>query len=114
MAIIRKSKFVKAGDWRTIEWFFNSSAKVVFRDPAGARIKVRYGLGWFGFDRQKQTLDGFKDKTVEVGGAGSVARARVQMRVSTSTDVAYAVVLPGGPQPEGVSGQEQGRSDGRA
>ena len=25
--------------------------------PSGAQIKHRYGVSWFGFDRQKQTLN---------------------------------------------------------
>jgi hypothetical protein len=85
-----RTKFVRAGDWRTLESFFNASGTGFFLHPAGAQIKVRYGVGFLGFDRQKQTLDGFNEKQLSVG-AGSIAQARMQIRVSQDTWVNYVV-----------------------
>ncbi len=84
------TKYIKAGDWRTIESFWNAVGTAFFRLPAGASIKVRYGLGFLGFDRQKQTLNGSDYKELSVG-IGSVARARMQIKVSQSTDVTYDI-----------------------
>ena len=95
MAVVTKTVFITDGDWRTLETFFNASAIGVFEDPAGAQIKVRYGVGIFGFDRQKQTLDGQTDKRLEVGKGGSLARARMQMKVNQDTEVTYSIILPG-------------------
>jgi hypothetical protein len=95
MAVVTREVFVTAGGWRTLETFFNASVVGVFRDPAGAQIKVRYGVGFFGFDRQRQTLDGDTDKRLDVGKGGSLARARMQMKVNHDTDVTYRLILPG-------------------
>jgi hypothetical protein len=95
MATETKTVFVTGGGWRTLETFFNASGVGVFEDPAGARIKVRYGVGIFGFDRQNQTLDGETDKRLDVGRGGSVARARMQIRNSRDTEVTYTLILPG-------------------
>jgi len=95
MAVVTNTVFVTSGDWRTLETFFNSSGIGVFEDPAGAQIKVRYGVGWFGFDRQKQTLNGETEKRLDVGKGGSFARARMQIKVNQSTEVTYTLILPG-------------------
>ncbi len=97
MATVDRGPFdLKAGDWRTLETFFGAGdAQGVFRRPAGARIKVRYGVGWFGFDRQRQTLDGTNAKTLDVGSNGAKARARMQMRVNQDAEVSYVLHLPG-------------------
>jgi hypothetical protein len=58
MAAVTKTVFVTEGGWRTLETFFNASAVGVFEEPSGAAIKVRYGVGLFGLDGQKQTLNG--------------------------------------------------------
>lgn len=84
------SKHVEQGDWRTLETFWNQSTKVMFRGPKGARIKLRYGAGVFGFDRSKQTLDGLTLKTLQFG-ADSIARIRVQVKVDQDCEVRYAV-----------------------
>jgi hypothetical protein len=89
-----RTKFVKAGSWRTLESFWNAKATAFFRMPNGAQIKVRYGTGFLGFDRQKQTLDGQSFKKLTVG-TGSVAYARMQMKVATDTEVTYDI-YPGG------------------
>ena len=47
-------------------------------------------MGWFGFDRQKQTLNGRDFKKLEVGLA-SLGYARMQVLVSQTTDVTYDV-----------------------
>ena len=47
------------GGWRTLESFYGKvgSTIAVFRVPAGVRLKVRYGWGWFGYNRQGKTTD---------------------------------------------------------
>jgi hypothetical protein len=85
-----RTKFVRAGTWRTLEWFWNQKATAFFRLPAGARIKVRYGYGWLGWDSQKQTLDGTAYKRLAVGW-GAVAYARIQMNVAADANVTYDV-----------------------
>ena len=95
MAAIARSKFVKAGDWRTLESGWNASFGCLFVGPAGAQIKVRYGTGWpLGKDSQKQTLDGINTKSLDVGGA-SLAYARVQIKVQRDTQVNYTYVTIG-------------------
>ena len=95
MPLINKTVIVTEGGWRTLETFFNASGVGVFEDPAGAKIKVRYGIGVFGFDGQKRTLDGEIDKQLDVGKGGSIARARMQIRVNRDSEVAYTLILPG-------------------
>lgn len=84
------TKFIRAGDWRTVESFWNAKGKAFFRLPAGAKIKVRYGYGWFGKDRQVQTLDASSYKSLEVG-VFSLILARMQVRVEHDTDITYDV-----------------------
>lgn len=89
-----RTKQAKGGKWTTLESFWNASATAFFRFPVGATIKVRYGAGWLGFDRQKQTLDGTPYKRLSVG-SGSIAYARIQIKVPQTTNVTYDV-YPGG------------------
>ena len=63
---------------------------VMFRKPAGAKIKLRYGVGFLGFDRSKQTLDGREIRKLEFG-ADSLAGVRVQIYVDQDCYVNYAV-----------------------
>lgn len=99
MATVVRTKLVRKGDWRTLETFINAKATGVFRHPAGARIKIRYGIGFLGFNRQTQTLNGQADKLLEVSKGASVVRARMQMTVLQDAEVTYTVHLPGpGPQ----------------
>jgi hypothetical protein len=56
MASVTKTKTVQPGDWRTLESGWNVHFFVQFLLPRGAQVKVRYGLGWLGWDSQKQTL----------------------------------------------------------
>lgn len=84
---------MKAGDWRTLSWFWNVKATLFFAGPAGAQIKVRYGNGWpIGYDSQKQTLDGHTYRKMTVG-IVSVAYARAQIRVATDTGVTYDIYM---------------------
>ncbi|WP_216320788.1 hypothetical protein [Deinococcus aestuarii] len=89
-----RTKHITSGGWRTVESFWNAQGTAFFRAPAGARIKVRYGVGFLGFDGQEQGLDGQSIKKLKVG-TGSIARARMQVKVSQSTDITYDV-YPGG------------------
>ena len=79
MAAIRE-KFVKKGDWRTMEWFFNSNGVSFFKAPKDASMKVRYGIGWVGKDSQKQKLDGETYKKLSVR-KWSLTKARMQIKV---------------------------------
>jgi hypothetical protein len=88
-ASMLKTVHVTSGDWRTLEWFLNAGGTLFISHPIGAEIKVRYGLGWLGKDRQKQRLDG-TIKKLQVGG-WSVTRARMQIKVRSSIDVTYDV-----------------------
>lgn len=86
-----RTKRIVSGAWRTVEFFWNAQGTAFFRMPEGAQIKVRYGGGWwFGFDRQKQTLNGIAYRKLSVG-LGSLGYARMQIRVSQTTDVLYDV-----------------------
>lgn len=94
MAEIERNKVVKAGGWRTLESGWNATFSCRFKDPAGAQVKIRYGGGWwFGFDRQKQTLNG-TNKIVNVTRL-SLAYARVQINVQRDTEVKYTYIAPG-------------------
>lgn len=86
---------VTAGGWRTLHTFFRTEATGVFRLPAGAHIKVRYGVGILGWDGQKQTLDGTATRQLEITKGASTARARMQIRVPVDTDVEYTLLLTG-------------------
>jgi hypothetical protein len=91
-----RTKFVKAGDWVTLETYWHTNATLTFLAPARAQIKVRYGGGWiFGWDSQKQTLDGVHAKTLSVSQTASILVARVQIKVPTSTNVTYSEARTG-------------------
>jgi len=85
-----RSKLVTAGDWRTLETFWNVTTTAFFQAAAGAEIKIRYSGWWFGVDRQRQTLDGNNIKRLVVS-PWSIFTARIQMRVKQSTNVSYGV-----------------------
>ncbi len=54
MPIREMSTRVEAGDWQTLVTLWNTTATGLFRGPAGAQIKVRYGDGWpIGRDAQR-------------------------------------------------------------
>lgn len=91
MAEVLRTKLVRAGDWRTLEYGWNATFACRFQLPVGAQVKVRYGGGWyFGWDSQRQTLDG-TTRTLYVTRA-SVAYARVQMRVQADAQVNYVYI----------------------
>jgi hypothetical protein len=91
-----RTKFVKAGDWVTLETYFHTNATLTFQAPAGAQIKIRYGGGWiFGWDSQKQTLDGVHAKTLSVSQTASTLVARVQIKVPKDTYVTYSEARTG-------------------
>ncbi len=85
-----KTKRIKAGGWRTVESFWNTTSTAFFLTPNGARIKIRYGSAWVGYDSGGQTLDGHTVKKLSVGMV-SLAYARMQVRVSADADVTYDV-----------------------
>jgi hypothetical protein len=85
-----RTKRIEVGDWQTVESFWNASGTAFFKLPVGAVIKVRYGVGFLGFDRSKQTLTGSDYKKLSIG-IGSLAWARMQIKVSQTTDVTYDV-----------------------
>jgi hypothetical protein len=84
-------KFVKAGDWRTLESGWNAQFGCRFVEPNGARVKIRYGVGWLGWDSQKRTLDGVSPMTIQVTQTG-VFYARIQMKVSHDANVSYTYI----------------------
>ncbi len=86
--------FVKAGAWRTLEsvWGRAAGITLTFREPVGAKIKLRYGYGWFGFDRQKQTLNGFP-KSLSID--GWVVYVRFQISVQSDTTVTWDRFMTG-------------------
>jgi hypothetical protein len=88
--VLRES-YVEAGGWRTVVKLWNASARGAFRGPAGAKIRVRYGAGWFAVNRQKQMLDGFNEKHLDVG-RGSIFYARMQVKVPYDTWVTWIYV----------------------
>lgn len=85
-----RTKSVSAGDWRTLETFWNVTTTAFFQAPAGTEIKIRYSGWWFGVDRQHQTLDGHSIKRLAVS-PWSVFTARIQIRVKQNTTVSYDV-----------------------
>ena len=54
------------------------------------RSRIRYSGGWFGVDRQKQTLDAANIKRL-VASPWSVFSARMQIRVSVDTIINYVI-----------------------
>jgi hypothetical protein len=103
MAEFQRTKLVKAGGWRTLEDGWSTSFTCRFVSSAGAQIKIRYGGGWiFGWDSQKQTLDGVNAKSVHVE-AGSLLYARVQMEVKSDVKVTYAYITTGPRIPQEIS-----------
>ena len=85
-----RTKSVSAGDWRTLETFWNVTTTAFFQAPPGAEIKIRYSGWWFGVDRQRQTLDGENIRRLAVS-PWSVFAARIQIRVKQNTSVSYDV-----------------------
>jgi hypothetical protein len=85
-----RTRHLTAGTTHTLESFWNATGTAFFREPAGAKINVKYGKGWWSWNRQQQTLDGRTIKKLTVG-TGSIAYARMRMKVPVTTDVTYDV-----------------------
>lgn len=89
MARVTRAAFVKGGKWRTIATHWSTAkARFYFRRPAGAKIRLRYGVGWFSVNRQKKTLDGQNEKIISVG-FWSATRSKVQVRSDRDINFDY-------------------------
>ena len=91
-----RTKSIKKGKWRTLESFLGGRSTAFFRNPAGATIRIRYGIGWLGKDSQKQVLDGNIHKALSVG-KWSFIRARMQIKVKNDTELTYEMVPESSP-----------------
>lgn len=87
---------IKAGAWRTVHWIWGSGVPThgEFKLPVGAQIKVRYGYGWLGRDKQKQTLDG-TTKVLTAKGVSTYLRVRFQVKVKQDTRVRWILAVEG-------------------
>ena len=95
MPEVVREKFVRAGDWRTLEAGWNVAFSCRFELPRGASVKIRYGDGsWLGWNSQQQTLDGTR-RTLNVSKISSAAYARVQMRVQQDANVSHVYIVTG-------------------
>jgi hypothetical protein len=83
-----RTRHLPSGETQTVETFWNATGTAFFREPAGAKINVKYGKGRFSVNRQVQTLDGNSVKKLSVG-RGSVLYARMRVKVPKTTDVTY-------------------------
>ncbi len=91
---VTKTKLVSKGAWRTLESGWKAQFWVSFFMPSTSQIKVRYGGGWpFGWDSQKQTLDGNNVKVLQVTNS-SLVYARIQVYVQQNCEISY-VYYPG-------------------
>ena len=93
-AEVYREKCVSSGDRRTLETFWNTTVTGWFQGPAGAQIRVRYAAGWFGVNRQTQTLDGINLKRLDIG-AWSKVVARMQIKVPQSGCITYRLAFEG-------------------
>lgn len=86
---------LQPGSWRTLETFVGQVGKTIaiFRIPGGVKLKVRYGVGWFGWNRQSTTTDGLNEKRLTV--EGWVGRARMQARVTRLTQLEWKRLTEG-------------------
>lgn len=58
MSVIRRTKLVKAGDWRTLESYWNVSGRTLFFNaPAGVQIRLRYSGWWTARAQAKSAHD---------------------------------------------------------
>lgn len=90
-----RTKFVKAGKWVTLEGGFGAGSEglsLYISEPVGAKIKVRWGLPFWGagWDTQEQTLDG-KSRYLSVNPSEMLANPRMQIKVKQDTTVTYEV-----------------------
>jgi hypothetical protein len=89
MAEVTKTKRVIANGWRTLEYGWNASFDIRFFLPRGATVKVRKGVGWFGWDSQKKTLNGERPVILHASG---LILSRVQIYVHADADVTYTYI----------------------
>jgi hypothetical protein len=82
---------LKAGAWQTVESLWGTSATAFFRAPAGAQVRVYYGLGRLGAERQTQTLDCEHYVKVAVSVGSSLAHARIQVLVRRDSTFTYDI-----------------------
>jgi hypothetical protein len=87
------TKTVRPGDWHTLESSWNTPFTAWFRQPAGARVRIRYGTSFLGKDGSKATLDGTKVKELGASGMGSLFYARLQIKVDRETSVSYQIAM---------------------
>jgi hypothetical protein len=92
--VSQRQSYVTSGDYRTLVTLWNTTASAEFQCPAGAKIRVRYGGGWFSSNRQEQTLDCVKAKRLSVS-KWSVFVARMQIKVPQSGYVNWAYITEG-------------------
>src|SRR3954454_5398410 len=83
-------QFVRPGNWRTLETFWNVTETAWFQKLAGAEVKIRYSGWWFGAHRQRQRLDGSTVRRVVIS-RWSVFTARLAIRVTNDPAVIYVV-----------------------
>jgi hypothetical protein len=93
-ASVVRENYVTAGDYRTVATLWNTTAVGEFRCPAGAKIRVRYGVWPFEYNRQQQDLDCQTAKRLSVG-SWSLVRAKMQIKVPTSTWVTWTYITEG-------------------
>jgi hypothetical protein len=86
--MIVRTKFIMANTWNTVESYWNVSTKLAFLLPAGAKIRLRYGGGWFAKNRQQQTLTGQQYKELVVS-RWSIFVARAQVCFTQDTNITY-------------------------
>jgi hypothetical protein len=89
MTEVRVHTNLTPGRWHDLEVFTVRAPSTVaeFQAPAGVQIKVRYGTGLFGYDRQQQETDGQNVKRIFVGGI--VVRASMQAKVQVPMQISY-------------------------
>lgn len=85
-----RTKTVTRGGWRTLEWYWNTSTTGFFLHPAGAKIRVKHGGGWFSWSNQNQTLNGSTVKRLTTG-TSSLLVSRMQMSVTETATVVYNI-----------------------
>ena len=92
--VSQRVSYVKSGDYRTLATLWNTNAEAQFDCPAGAKIRVRYGGGWFSKNRQEQTLNCASIKRLSVG-KWSLLVARMQIKVPETGYVHWNYITTG-------------------
>ena len=93
----RRTKFIKKGDFRTLESGWNHKLDAFLKAPMGASIKVvRYWAWFIPVSEQEQTLDGKVWKKLNLGGFKEIfSWAKMQIKVPFDTYVRYYACLNG-------------------